>query len=108
MTQRRRRPPTHPTHLGHLVRQLECGALESKVSARADLQDEAKVDVHDVPCVVEHDVAIVAVLGLGAAACDLCDARDLCERAACGGARLRACTCAVWLVMHMHASTAPP
>lgn len=51
-------------HLCHLVAQLEGGTLKAHVAARADLQDEAKVNVHDVALVIKHDVAVVADLGL--------------------------------------------
>jgi len=44
--------------------ELEGSALKAQVASRADLQDEAKVDVYDVSLVVQHDVAVVAILGL--------------------------------------------
>lgn len=52
------------TYLRHLMAELEGSTLKAQVASGADLQDEAKVDVNDVALVVQHDVAVVAVLGL--------------------------------------------
>lgn len=44
--------------------------LEPKIPARWDLQDESKVDVHQVPQGVDQNIAIVAVFGLQEIACN--------------------------------------
>ena len=44
--------------------QLESSTLKTHVGARADLQDEAKVNMHQAALGVNQDVAIVAILGL--------------------------------------------
>lgn len=44
--------------------QLEGSALKAHISTRADLQDEAKVDVHQPALSVYKNVAVVSVLGL--------------------------------------------
>lgn len=46
------------------MRQLEGGRLEAHVAAGRDLQDEPKVNVHQVPRDINQDVAVVAVLRL--------------------------------------------
>lgn len=46
--------------------ELEGSTLKAHVATRADLQNKPKVDVHNVALVVQHDVAIVTVLGLQA------------------------------------------
>ena len=50
--------------LGHLMAELEGGRLKAQVASGADLQDEAKVDVYQVPLIGDHDVAVVPVLAL--------------------------------------------
>ena len=50
--------------LCHLVAQLESRALKAHISPRADLQDEAKVNVDKSALSVYEDVAVVPVLGL--------------------------------------------
>lgn len=44
--------------------QLESSTLEAHIGARADLQDEAKVDVHQPALGVYQNVAVVPVFGL--------------------------------------------
>ena len=44
--------------------QLEGGAFKAHVGTRADLQDEAKVNVHQPALGVYEDVTVVSVLGL--------------------------------------------
>lgn len=44
--------------------QLEGSALKAHIGARADLQNEAKIDVHQPALGVYQDVAVVPVLGL--------------------------------------------
>lgn len=56
--------PTGVQQLRHLVTQLEGSALKAHVGSRADLQDEAKVDVDQPALGVNQDVAVVPVLGL--------------------------------------------
>lgn len=50
--------------LCHLMAQLEGSALKAHVGARADLQNEAKIDVHQAALSVYQDVAVVPVLRL--------------------------------------------
>ena len=50
--------------LNHLGCQLEWSLFEFNALARCVWEQEAEVDVHDVPEDVHHDVAVVAVLDL--------------------------------------------
>lgn len=50
--------------LRHFMAQLKGSALKAHVGPRADLQDEAEVNVHQAALGVNQDVTIVAVLGL--------------------------------------------
>ncbi len=61
--------------LRHLMAQLEGRRLEPQVASRADLQYESKVNVHQVPLISDHDVAVVPVLALQQVACDRIPAR---------------------------------
>ncbi len=51
-------------HLNHFSGQLEGCLLEFQTLARGVREQEAEIDVHDVPGDVDHDVPIVAVLDL--------------------------------------------
>lgn len=50
--------------LGHLVTELECSTFKAHVGPWANLQDEPKIDVDQVPLRVHEDVAVVAVFRL--------------------------------------------
>ena len=56
--------PAGVQQLSHFMAQLEGSALKAHVGTRANLQDEAKVNVHQPALSVYQDVAIVPVLGL--------------------------------------------
>ena len=49
--------------------QLECSRLEPQITPWRDLQDEAKIDVHQVAKTIHQDVSVVAVFGLQQVAC---------------------------------------
>lgn len=66
--------------------QLEAGVLEAQVAAGRDAEEEAKVDVDQVPLIVVHDVAVVAVLDL----CVWCTHRRVSNN---NNSRHNVCTC---------------